>query len=193
MRGLAVHTEGIALNAFVALLVLFAVLRDSDTVIGVVQRVGLRALGPSGVNALAAAARAIRAMFWVIVAVSIAESAVLVVIFLLAGLPHPVGFGALGGLASLIPGVTLLVVLGASAWLALQHSVAWAIAVAGIGLVLSGVADHLVKPLIIGRMAGLPVILALLSMLIGALSLGLVGIFLGPGIAAALLVALRAD
>lgn len=193
LRDLATHAEVVALNAAVALLALFAMLREGDGLAELARRQIQRLVGESVVPAAVAAARAIRTMFWVIVLVSIAEAMVLLAVFALAGLPHAVGFGALAGLASAIPLVTLVVVLGAAGWLVLQHSIAWALTVAIIGTILSFVSDHFIRPIFIGRMAGLPVILALLSMIAGALSFGVVGLFLGPGLAAGLLALLRAE
>lgn len=184
LRGVAGRTEGLALNALVALLVLLAVLRDAPACASALRRLGQEAFGWQFVQAASAALRAIRAMFWVVVLVSIAEAVLLAVAFDLAGVPHPIGFGALAGLASIIPGVTLLVVLGAAGWLYLKLSVAWAVGIAVFGLGLSALVDHVVKPVFISRTAGLPVLLALLAMLIGALSFGLIGLFLGPGLAA---------
>ena len=190
LRGVAGRTEGLALDALVALMALLAVLRDAPACAGALRMLGQETFGWRFVHAASAALRAIRAMFWVVVLVSIAEAVLLAMAFDLAGVPHPIGFGALAGLASIIPGVTLLVVLGAAGWLYLKLSVAWGIGIAVFGLGLSALVDHVVKPVFISRTAGLPVLLALLSMLIGALSFGLIGLFLGPGLAAFFLVLL---
>ncbi len=184
LRDLAGRTESLTLNTLVTLLILFILLRDGTTFFPLLRQQSESLFGLNFVHAVESGARAIRAMFWVIVLVSITEAGALAAVFALASVPHALAFGALAGLASTIPGVTPLVVLGVSAWLFTQHSIWWAIAIAAIGGVLSVVVDHIVRPIFIGRKAGLPVIVALLSMLAGVEAFGLVGLLLGPGIAA---------
>jgi predicted PurR-regulated permease PerM len=57
----------------------------------------------------------------------------------------------------------------------------------GIGAVVVFVADHFVRPVLIGGSAKLPFLWVLLGILGGLEGFGLVGLFLGPAIMAALL------
>ncbi len=61
------------------------------------------------------------------------------------------------------------------------------IAVGAAGILVLFVADHFVRPVIIGEGAKLPFLWALLAILGGVESFGLVGIFIGPALMAALL------
>jgi predicted PurR-regulated permease PerM len=79
------------------------------------------------------------------------------------------------------------VVFGAVALvLGSQGSVGAAIGVLIAGSVVLFVADHFVRPVIIGEGAKLPFLWVLLGILGGIESFGLVGIFLGPALMAAL-------
>jgi len=55
------------------------------------------------------------------------------------------------------------------------------------GMLVLFVADHFVRPMIIGEGARLPFLWVLLGILGGVESFGLVGIFLGPALMAALM------
>jgi predicted PurR-regulated permease PerM len=70
--------------------------------------------------------------------------------------------------------------------LAGQNAVGAAIGVLVSGAVVLFVADHFVRPVIIGEGAKLPFLWVLLGILGGVESFGLVGLFLGPALMAAL-------
>jgi predicted PurR-regulated permease PerM len=70
--------------------------------------------------------------------------------------------------------------------LATQGALVAAIVVAAIGLIVLFIADHFVRPVIIGEGARLPFLWVLLGILGGVETFGLVGIFLGPALMAAL-------
>lgn len=100
--------------------------------------------------------------------------------FLIAGVPGAVMLGLATAFLSLIPMGPALLWGPAALWLYQQGETGWAIfmAVWGIGVV--STADNVVKPLLIGKDSNLPFLLIMLGVLGGALSFGLLGIFLGP-------------
>ena len=67
----------------------------------------------------------------------------------------------------------------------------WAIAVFAIGLVVVGIADHFVRPALIGGSTALPFLWVLIGILGGVESLGLLGLFVGPATMAALMLLWR--
>jgi predicted PurR-regulated permease PerM len=78
------------------------------------------------------------------------------------------------------------VVFGAAAlYLIAQSKIAAAGIVLGAGFVVTFVADHFVRPVLIGGATRLPFLLVLLGILGGLESLGLLGLFVGPAVMAA--------
>ena len=76
---------------------------------------------------------------------------------------------------------------------ALQAGAAWCAAVVVVvaGLVVTFVADHFVRPALIGGATRLPFLWVLLGILGGVESFGLLGLFLGPAVMAALVLLWR--
>lgn len=101
--------------------------------------------------------------------------------FWISGLPSPLFFGALTGVASLVPVVgTLLVWLPAGAYLLLQGNVTWGIFLLAWGALVVGSADQFLRPLLSGKRAGLSIPLMMLGSLGGLAAFGLMGLILGP-------------
>ncbi|HEX2502068.1 MAG TPA: AI-2E family transporter [Methylomirabilota bacterium] len=112
--------------------------------------------------------------------------------FALVGLPSPVVFGVLTGLASLIPLVgTAIVWLPAVIVLLAQGRTGAAIflTVWSLGLVTS--VDNVIKPLVVSGRAGLPTFAVFLGLVGGLAAFGAIGMFLGPVIVALTIALLR--
>ena len=75
--------------------------------------------------------------------------------------------------------------------LLVQGSVVWAIVLVVLGFVVTFVADHFVRPVLIGGATRLPFLWVLLGILGGVETWGLLGLFLGPAIMAALMLLWR--
>jgi predicted PurR-regulated permease PerM len=93
-------------------------------------------------------------------------------------------------IAALIPFATP-VVFSVAALLIVQQSVVWAVVVVGIGLAVTFIADHFVRPVLIGGATRLPFIWVLLGILGGVEMWGLLGLFIGPAVMAALMLLWR--
>jgi predicted PurR-regulated permease PerM len=89
----------------------------------------------------------------------------------------------LGAGVALITAALMLLLHGGT-WLATAGLIGFGAAVLLIG-------DHLIQPALIGSTARLPFLLVLIGILGGMQSFGLVGLFLGPVIMAALLTVWR--
>ena len=107
-------------------------------------------------------------------------------VYAVAGAPHPILLGVVTGIFAMIPFAAPLVFGAVALLLASQGAIGAGIAVAAAGSVLLFVADHFVRPVIIGGGAKLPFLWVLLGILGGIESFGLVGIFVGPALMAAL-------
>jgi predicted PurR-regulated permease PerM len=126
-----------------------------------------------------------------LVLVGLGEGAVLGVIYFVAGVPHATVFGALTALAAMVPFAAPAVILLAALLLIAQGSLPWGIGVFCVGIVVTFVADHFVRPQLIGGAIKLPFIWVLLGILGGLEVWGLVGLFLGPAIMASLIMLWR--
>jgi predicted PurR-regulated permease PerM len=168
------------------LLTLFFVYLNRDELTESVRRVTRRMFGPSVEPLLEHVAAAIRATVDGVVLVAVAEGAIMGGVYAAAGAPHPVLFGALTGVFAMVPFAAPVAFGAVALILAGQSAIAAAITVAAIGTLVLFVADHFVRPFIIGGGARLPFLWVLLGILGGIESFGLVGIFLGPALMAAL-------
>jgi predicted PurR-regulated permease PerM len=112
---------------------------------------------------------------------------VLAVVYFLTKLPHPIVFGVATGIAAMVPFAAAFAV-GLAAFVLLgSGGVGPAITVLLAGLAVIFVANHFVRPKLIGGATKLPFLWVLLGILGGVESFQLLGLFLGPAIMAALM------
>lgn len=168
------------------LLTLFFVYLNRDQLRSEVPRVSASLFGPSVERLLTRAVAAIRAAVDGIVLVAVAEGAIMAGVYAIAGASHPMLLGALTGIFAMIPFAAPVVFGAVALLLASKGAIGAGIAVAIAGSVVLFIADHFVRPLIIGEGAKLPFLWVLLGILGGIESFGLVGIFVGPALMAAL-------
>lgn len=126
-----------------------------------------------------------------LVLVGLGEGFILGVVYYFAGVPHPVLLGALTAVAAMIPFGAPVVFGIAALLLVAAGAVVPAIVVVAAGLVVTFVADHFVRPVLIGGTTKLPFLWVLLGILGGVESFGLLGLFLGPAVMAALILLWR--
>jgi predicted PurR-regulated permease PerM len=96
-----------------------------------------------------------------------------------AGVPGALFLGFLSFFLSLIPAGLAAIWLPVAVWLMAQGESEWAVFVAIWGF-LVGTLDNFLRPYLIRHGSDLPFLLVLLGVIGGAVSFGLVGIFLGP-------------
>jgi predicted PurR-regulated permease PerM len=123
---------------------------------------------------------------------AVAQGVLMGIGFALVGLPSPVVFGVLTAIASLVPLVgTALVWVPAVAVLFAQGRMGAAIFLAIWSIVLVGMADNVLRPLVVSgraQIATLPIFLGLMG---GLSAFGAIGIVLGPAIVALSIALLR--
>jgi len=173
------------------LLTLFFLFKEGDRVTAQMQRASTRAFGPTGERIGRQMVASVHGTVDGLVLVGLGEGFILGVAYLIAGVPHPTLFGLFTAIAAMVPfgapiafGVAALILLT-------QGSVGWAIAIAALGMVVTFVADHFVRPVLIGGATRLPFLWVLLGILGGVETWGLLGLFLGPAIMAALILLWR--
>lgn len=169
----------------------FFFLRDRDAIVAQLRVAGDRILGPTGERVGRQVVLSVRGTINGLVLVGLGEGALMAVVYSVAGVPHPVLLGAATAIAAMIPFGAIVVFVLAALLLLGQGSVMWAIAVVVIGLVVVGIADHFVRPALIGGATRLPFLLVLFGILGGVETLGLLGLFVGPSVMAALVLLWR--
>lgn len=173
------------------LLALFFLLRDAEAVTEQLRIASRRAIGPAGERVGQQMFRQVQGTVSGLVLVGLGEGLILGVVYALAGAPHPALLGLLTGLLAMVPfGAGLAIGVAALALLAAGKTIA-ALVVLGIGLVVTFVADHFVRPVLIGGATRLPFLWVLFGILGGVETFGLVGLFVGPAILAALILLWR--
>jgi len=136
--------------------------------------------GEQGRELLDVAGETVRAVVYGIIGTALVQGALACFGYWISGVPYALSFGLISGLLALIPDGQALVGLPLALWLYQQGQTGWAIflAIWMIGVV--GVADNVIKPLLIGKRSSLPVVLILIGVVGGALAWGALGLFLGP-------------
>jgi predicted PurR-regulated permease PerM len=173
------------------LLTLFFLFRDGDRLGDQMQRASGRAFGPAGERVGRQMIASVHGTVDGLVLVGLGEGFILGVGYLLTGLPHPTLFGLFTAIAAMVP-FGAPVVFGIAALILLtQGAVVSAVIIGVLGFVVTFVADHFVRPTLIGNATRLPFLWVLLGILGGVETWGLLGLFLGPATMAALMLLWR--
>ena len=173
------------------LVTLFFLFRDGPGLaartLGLINRV----FGPQGGRVALQMVASIHGTVDGMVLVGLGVGALLGVGYAFAGVPHPALLGALTAVAAVIPLAAPLVLAAASLVAVAQGHVAAGVVLLCAGMAVIFVADHAVRPALIGGATKLPFLWVLLGLLGGIETFGLVGLFLGPAIMAALILVWR--
>jgi predicted PurR-regulated permease PerM len=173
------------------LIALFFLIRDRDALAAQFRTASAKLLGPQGERIGQQALASVRGTIDGLVLVGLGFGAVMAVVYFFAGVPHPILLGALTAIAAMIPfgapvafGIAALLLLG-------QGSPGGAITVVAIGFAVEFVAGHFIRPALIGSATRLPFFWALVGILGGVETLGLLGLFVGPATMAVLVMLWR--
>ncbi|MBW8754050.1 MAG: AI-2E family transporter [Sphingomonadales bacterium] len=173
------------------LLIFFFLLRDGESLARGLRVGSARAFGPAGEHVGEQIVQAIRGTVNGLVVVGLGEGVLMGAAYYIAGVPHPAILGLLTGLLSAIPLGAVIAYVAAAGLLAAGGEIGAAIAIAVLGSVVVFVADHFIRPVLIGGATRLPFLLVLLGIIGGIEAWGLIGIVLGPALMAALLLLWR--
>jgi len=169
------------------LLTLFFLLRDGTVLSRQLIELSDRVLGAQGERVGQHMVQAVLGTVNGLVLVGLGEGVLLGIAYILAGLPHPVSIAVLTGILAVIPFGAPVVFGAAALYLAAAGSTGAGIAVLGTGLVVVFVADHFIRPVLIGGAIRLPFLWVLLGILGGLETFGILGLFIGPAVMAALI------
>jgi predicted PurR-regulated permease PerM len=171
---------------------LFGFLRHGKWISDRMMDTADRILGDPGERLASKMVGAVRGTVNGTVLVAIAEGLLIGVAYMLAGVPSPILFTLLTIAFAMVPFGAWAAFSVASVVLLISDGNFWpALAVFGWGAAVMLVGDHFVWPTLVGNAARLPFLVALIGILGGLQVLGLIGLFVGPVIMAALLTVWR--
>lgn len=164
-----------------AFLFLFFFYKDGQALMRQITAIGQRVLGLMRWERYAAKVpAAIRATVNGLVLVGLAEGFLLGIGYEVVGLPSAALWAAATGVLGMIPFGAPLIFLAVAILLMMQGHPAAAAGIAAWGAAVLFVADHFVRPKMIGTATQLPFAAVLIGILGGVETMGLVGLFLGP-------------
>ena len=167
-----------------ALFVGFFFYRDGESLIQML-RYGLNKLaGHLGVELLTTIHHTVASVVQGVFGSALAQAIVATIGFMIAGVPGAFLLGAATFFVSLLPIGPPIFWIGASIWLFMQESYAWAIFMVLWGLFAISSIDNVVKPYLISRGSSLSLLVVTLGVFGGIASFGFIGIFIGPPILA---------
>ena len=184
-----------ALQMLLALIVATMLWSQGEAIAEALADSAARLGGATGVNALAAAGAAVRAVAYGVVGTAVAQGVLAGIGYAIAGVPA----AALLGFLTLVFSITqilgpLVVAIwaGAAYWLYTEGQTAWAIFMGAWGMLVVSGSDNVLRPILIKRGVEMPLSLIILGVFGGFVAFGFLGLFIGPVLLAVGLIMLRA-
>ncbi len=162
------------------LLTLFFLYRDGDLIFIQINHIGKYCLGERWFRYADKLPAALRATVNGTIAVGAGVGLLMGICYALVGCPAPTLMGFITAFAAMIPFVVPLAFGIVALILVLKSSMIAAIIVIAWGTIVMFVADHFIKPVLIGGAIQLPFLAVLFGILGGVETLGLLGLFVGP-------------
>lgn len=172
---------------FVMLYLLFFLLRDGQRLVDTILRASplrqehtMRLLGQF--------ATVVRATVKGNVVIAIVQGALGGIAFAVLGVPGPALWGAVMAVLALLPHITAVVWAPVALWLLFKGETLQGLGLIAWGVLVIGLVDNLLRPILVGKDTRMPDYLVLLATLGGLAVWGLNGFVIGPVIAAVFLV-----
>ena len=144
-----------------------------------VLRFGRRLGGDRGEDVIRLAGQSVRAVALGVIVTALVQSVLTCIGLAIAGVPFATMLSGIAFVLCIAQIGPTLVLLPATIWLYTQGSHGWAVALL-VWTVFVGTIDNFVRPVLIRRGADLPLLLIFAGVIGGLLSLGVVGLFVGP-------------
>src|SRR5262245_12489188 len=148
------------------------------------HKIANRLGGTSAENLLDVAVRTVRGVAQGVIGTALIQGFLSGIGFVIAGVPFAIALGVLCFGTAMLQIGTWLVWIPVAIWLSYQGETGWTIFTTVLGIIIN-VLDNVLKPLLIGHGAGIPLWVIFIGVIGGLLSIGLIGIFIGPLIMAA--------
>jgi predicted PurR-regulated permease PerM len=169
------------------LLTLFFLFRDGAGLASQLRTLSNRLVGARGEIIARHMIDAVHGTVTGLVLVGFAEGVALGVVYVTVGLPYPASIGAVTGVLAVIPfGAPVIFTIAALYMVSVGKAIG-GIVIFVAGMIVLFIADHIVRPVLIGGAARLPFLWVLMGLLGGLETFGIIGLFLGPAIMAALI------
>jgi predicted PurR-regulated permease PerM len=175
----------------VTLITLFFLFRDGNSLAKSLEQIGRTVLGARSGPIARQVVDAVHGTVDGLVLVGLAEGAVIGIGYFVAGLPHAIVFAIATGILAIIPFGAPLAFCFASLILFSMGKALLGVSLVVFGFLVVFVADHFIRPFLIGGASKIPFLLVLLGLFGGVSSLGLVGLFVGPALMAVLVAVWR--
>ena len=176
---------------FFMLMTFFFLLRDGDGIVRDLLHASQKLFGARGERIARQMVSSIHGTVDGLVLVGIGEGILMGIAYVVTGVPHPTLLGGLTAVAAMIPFAVFFVFGIVALILLVQGSLAAAIGILILGTVMVLLADHLIRPVLIGGATRLPFLWVLFGILGGVETWGVVGLFIGPALMAALILLWR--
>lgn len=171
---------GLALLQFLLVLLISTLLYSNGEVLaGYARKFTMRLGGDEGLISLETAAQTIKSVSLGVIGTAVIQALLSGFGFWLAGVPGWVLLSFFCLFTALLQIGTSLIWIPVAIWLAYQDASAWAIFTVAWGIFIN-VIDNFIKPYLISRGGGLPIVLIFMGVIGGLLTWGIIGIFLGP-------------
>jgi predicted PurR-regulated permease PerM len=176
--------EGL-IQMLIALFVAFFLYRDGERVKRLLGEGVARLAGEKhGPAIVGTAQNAVRGVIYGLVGTALAQAAVALIGFAIAGVPGAFLLAALTFVLSLVPMGPVLIWGGAAVWLYANDQTGWAIFMVIYGIAVISSVDNFVKPILMSRAGNLSMLLVVLGVFGGAIAFGFIGLFVGPALLA---------
>ena len=169
-----------AMAFFFCILVLLFLYLDGDTFARQIESVASRQLGPAGRRTLAVVVRSVRGAVNGLVLVGLGLGVLMALAYAFAEVPHPAALGLATGLLGMVPFGAMLVLAPVVLYLFAVGKMTAALVLVVAGALAIFVVDHFVRPVFLAAGLRLPLVLALLGIVGGLETFGVLGLFLGP-------------
>ena len=162
---------------------IFFFLKDGSRLAARARELSMELIGPTGETILLQVVSSIRGTISGLVLVGLGEGIIIGLSYFAFGLSHAALLTIVTAVAAMLPFCAVVVVLIAGL-IALGSSQIAAIFIVAFGLAVIFVADHFVRPKLIGGSTNMPFLMVLFGILGGLETWGLIGLFIGPALMA---------
>ena len=176
---------GLAILEILVAIILVGIFLSTETgLTSTFHKIANRLGGASAENLLEVAVRTVRSVAQGVIGTAFIQGFLSGVGFLIASVPFAIALGVLSFGTAMLQIGTWLVWIPVATWLFHQGETGWALFTSLLGIIIN-VLDNVIKPLLIGHGAGVPIWVIFIGVIGGLLTIGFIGIFIGPLVMAA--------
>lgn len=180
---LALHVAHQATLILFTIVTLFFLLKDGSKLAARGQELSMQLIGPTGEEIFEQITNSIRGTISGLVLVGLGEGIAIGIAYVIFDLAYAPLLTIITSVAAMLPfGAVIVVVI--AGLIALEHSRIAALCIIAYGCTVIFIADHFVRPKLIGGATKIPFLLVLIGILGGLESWGLIGLFVGPALMA---------